>query len=69
MWRADDVSFVESLPRLFVVGKTGLVVDTVQGAPHLAIFVSIETPTRHRDTLRLLPFVLRQVFYQKMHGI
>jgi len=34
MWRADDVSFVESLPRLFVMGKTGLVVDTVQGAPH-----------------------------------
>jgi len=30
---ADGVSFVESLPRLFAVGKTGLVVVTVQGAP------------------------------------
>jgi len=31
---ADGVSFVESLPQLFAVGKTGLVVVTVQGAPH-----------------------------------
>lgn len=33
MWGADGVSFVESLPRLFVVGKTGLVLVAVQGAP------------------------------------
>ena len=30
---ADGVSFVESLPRQFVVGKTGLVLVAVQGAP------------------------------------
>jgi len=32
MWRADGVSFDESSPWLFAVGKTGLVVDAVQGA-------------------------------------
>ena len=34
MCGADGVSFVESLPRQFAVGKTGLVLVAVQGAPH-----------------------------------
>ena len=33
MCGADGVSFVESLPRQFAVGKTGLVLVAVQGAP------------------------------------
>jgi len=32
MSEADGVSFVESLPRQFVVGKTSLVLVAVQGA-------------------------------------
>ena len=49
---ADGVSFVESLPRQFVVGKTGLVLVTVQGAPPLklfAIFGFIKSRAKHNN--------------------
>jgi len=49
---ADGVSFVESLPRQFVVGKTGLVLVAVQGAPPLklfAIFGFIKSRAKHNN--------------------
>jgi len=50
---ADGVSFVESLPRQFVVGKTGLVLVAVQGAPGTGSCSKSVTASNH--VIKYLP--------------